>query len=698
MNYSTPHVFVRLLIPLIMGISIAFNLQTSAWLYVVFPSITVILLLVMLVMQVQYKRYELYLYSWMPGLSVFLFILCFFTTYTLFNYQTYSKDYFAHHRSDALLVEIRSEPQLKNSQLRFEVSVQQSIKGEKVQAASGKMLVTLKIDSTNTAQYKDGDLLLIPAKYKLIEGPRNPYEFDYKTYMANHGVYHQAYLTLSQVKLEGTNWSFNSFLIDQRKNMVRKLDKYIPDKEASALVSTLLLGYKADLSKDVLNTYSKTGTMHVLSVSGMHVALIMTLAGYLLGFMNHSKLKIVQTLLFILIVWSYTLLSGFSAAACRAAIMISFVIVGKAMNRDQKMLNCIAASAFFQLLIQPMLLFDVGFQLSYLAVMGLILFYPEIYIKVQVKNWLLDKIWSCIAVSLAAQIATFPLSLYYFNQFPVFFLISNLFILIPVVIIMYGGICFLLIPFDFILRILGTVLGKSILVLNGGLRIIENFPFANFHGFHFGIWYYLLLYCLIIGFYIAFKSKTKNIAWLLVFIVFVLVSVNSINNLLLRGKTSVVFYSLKNQMAIAFIRRGQVTVLSDLKKDDPISNYSIMPLINNQNLNLESFTPYPTTYRTADLFFRGHCCQFKSWKLLIYDRSYQQGVSQLPVVVNAILLHDNPSVEMTELMKNYKFNYLIIGSKNANYKIEQWTKDAEQLGLTYYILKNQKALNREDME
>ncbi|WP_069659736.1 ComEC/Rec2 family competence protein [Arcticibacter eurypsychrophilus] len=697
MKYSTQHVFIRLLIPLIIGISIALSFQASTWLYFILPFITGMLLLLMLAMQMQYKRYELYLYAWMPGLSVFLFILCFFATYTLFNFQVYSKNYFAHHRSDALLVEITSEPQLKNNHLRFEVSVRQSIKREKIQVVSGKMLVTLKADSANTDPYKEGAILLIPARYKLIEGPRNPYEFDYKTYMANHGIYHQAYLTLAQVQFEGTHWSFNSFLIDQRKNMVRKLDKFIPNQEASALVSTLLLGYKADLSKDVLHTYSKTGTMHVLSVSGMHVALIMTMAGYLLGFMNRNKLKIVQTLLFILIVWSYTLLSGFSAAACRAAIMISFVIVGKAMNRDQKMLNCIAASAFFQLLIQPVLLLDVGFQLSYLAVMGLILLYPEIYKRVKIKNWLLGKIWSCIAVSLAAQIATFPLSLYYFNQFPVFFLISNLFILIPVVIIMYAGICFLLIPFDFAVRILGVLLERSILVLNGGLRIIENLPYANLHGFHFGIWYYLLLYCFLIGFYVAFKSKIKHTVWLLVVIMLVLVSVNSTNNLLLKGKTSVVFYSLRNQMAIAFIRRGQVTVLSDLKKDDQLTSYSIMPLINNQNLNLESFILFPTTYKTTDFFLKGHICQFKSWKLIIYDRSYHPGVSRLPVVVNAILLHDNPSVKLAELMKNYKFSYLIIGSKNANYKIEQWTKDAEQLGLTYYILKNQKALNMENM-
>lgn len=697
MKYSTEHVFIRLLIPLIMGISFALSLQASAWLHIVLPFTTGILLLFIIFMQVQYKRYELYLHSWLPGVSIFVFILMFFTTYTYFSCQTIQKDYFALHSADILLVEITSEPQLKNNQLRFEVAVHQSYKNAKIRTVSGKMLVTLKVDATVRGQYKGGTILLIPARYKLIAGPRNPYEFNYKTYMANHGIHYQSYLTFTQVQRQGIHRNFNSFLIDQRKSMVQKLDTYISNKEASAIVATLLLGYKAELSKDVLNTYSKTGTMHVLSVSGMHVALIMTLAASLLSFMNRNKLKLFQTLIFILIVWSYTLLSGFSAAACRAAMMISFVIVGKSLNRDQKMLNCVAASAFFQLLMQPLLLLDVGFQLSYLAVMGLILLYPEIYKKGRLKNWLLDKIWSCMAVSIAAQIATFPLSLYYFNQFPVFFIFSNLFILLPVIIIMYAGIGFLLIPFDFVLRLLGIILEKSILVLNGGLRIIENLPFASLYGVHFGIWYYLLLYSFIICMYLTLKTKIKNIIWLLLLNLLALVSIHTAHNIVIKRKTGVVFYSLRNKMAVSFIRSGNVTVLTDLKKDDQLTSYSVMPLINSQNLNLESFIPFPATRKSSDLFLSAHFCQFKSWKLIIYDQCYKTFPSDLPVAVNAILLHDNPPVKLDELIKKIKFSFLIIGSENTNYQIKKWIKEAEALDIQYYNLKTERALCLNDM-
>src|SRR3978361_851332 len=165
--------------------------------------------------------------------------------------------------------------------------------------------------------------------------------------------------------------------------------------EAIAVASTLILGYKADLSNDVLQAYSKTGTIHVLSVSGAHVAIIYILLTLVFGFLDGYKHgKLLKAIIIISIIWYYSLLSGFSPAVCRAAVMISLVIIGKTYNRYVNTLNILAISAFFLLMYDPLFITDVGFQLSYLAVFGLIVFQPVVYNWFKIKNKWGDKLWA----------------------------------------------------------------------------------------------------------------------------------------------------------------------------------------------------------------------------------------------------------------------------------------------------------------
>src|SRR5689334_1135909 len=152
------------------------------------------------------------------------------------------------------------------------------------------------------------------------------------------------------------------------------------ESNAVAVASTLILGYKADLSEDVLQAYSKTGTIHVLSVSGAHVAIIRPLLSFMLTFLNRFKHgRLIKAIIIIPIIWYYAMLTGFSPAVCRAAVMITTVIIGKTYNRYINNLNILAVSAFMLLLYNPLLITDVGFQLSYLAVAGLVVLQPVVY-------------------------------------------------------------------------------------------------------------------------------------------------------------------------------------------------------------------------------------------------------------------------------------------------------------------------------
>ncbi|HCN83979.1 MAG TPA: competence protein, partial [Sphingobacteriaceae bacterium] len=331
--------------------------------------------------------------------------------------------------------------------------------------------------------------------------PYTPSEFNYKAYLADHGIYHQTFINGDQVRLldHKKGNAFIDFSFRLREKLVLKFNKYIPGNDAASVASTLILGYRADLSKEILDAYSKTGTMHVLSVSGMHVSIVFIVMAFMLKFMDRSKrLKLIRAALIIILIWFYAIITGYSAAACRAALMLSFVIIGKASQRKQNTYNLLAISAVLLLIYNPFFLFDVGFQLSYLAVIGLVYLYPKLYHLFYVRNWLGDQIWSYLSLSTAAQLATFPLSMYYFHQFPIYFLLSNLFIVLPVTIIMYAGLIFLFIPWDVLLIPLGWLLNKSINFTNLGLLYIEDLPFANISGIWINTWTYLLIYVLML--------------------------------------------------------------------------------------------------------------------------------------------------------------------------------------------------------
>jgi competence protein ComEC len=305
----------------------------------------------------------------------------------------------------------------------------------------------------------------VPSSYQATSPPFNPHEFDYKSFLASRGIYQQLFTNDDQVKTLGRNKGngFVQYALSLRQRMVEKYEHYIPDKEASAVASTLILGYKAELSSEVLSAYSQTGTTHVLSVSGMHVGLVFVVLNALLWFLNSTrKLRILRASIIILLIWAYALVTGFSPSVSRAALMLSFYVFGKALNRSSNSYNLVAISAVFLLIYNPFFLLDVGFQLSYLAVLGLIYFYPKFYHLLYVKNKLVDAVWSYVALSCAAQLATFPLAMFYFHQFPVYFLISNLFIVLPVTAIMYLGIAFLFIPWDVLLTPMGRLSGAAL--------------------------------------------------------------------------------------------------------------------------------------------------------------------------------------------------------------------------------------------
>jgi competence protein ComEC len=226
---------------------------------------------------------------------------------------------------------------------------------------------------------------------------------------------------------------FFSTIYKMREYFLSILSTYVRDRNQFAVASAIMLGYNDYMNGDITRAYASSGALHVLSVSGLHVGIMFFMLNVLLKFMDNRgrKLEITKSVSIILFIWLYACLTGLSPSVLRSAMMFSLIQSGTLLKRHVNTFNIVFGSAVVLMLFNPFIVTEVGFRLSYLAVLGIIYLQPKIYSLWAFKNWFLDKAWMIVAVSLAAQIATFPLSLLYFHQFPNLFLISNL-VVIPV--------------------------------------------------------------------------------------------------------------------------------------------------------------------------------------------------------------------------------------------------------------------------
>lgn len=577
--------FAVFIIPFIAGIASGLNIKSVnfIFLFIIFLAFTGTFIF----FNLSYKRFNVYKHKWLGG-SLMQLILFIGGWISVIQYNELNKtDHFSKTPASYLLVKISNEPNLKGDMLRFTAEAEQNISGNKILPSDGNLLITIKDSAAANLYY--GDELLIPANFQPVAPPANPAEFNYKKYLANQNIHYQCFLRHGQfyVLNRNTGNPVVAFSLRLRQRLVEKFKQHMHSPEAISVASTLILGYKADLSNDVLQAYSKTGTIHVLSVSGAHVAIVFILLEFLFGFLNRFKYgKTIKAILIIILIWYYSLLSGFSPAVCRAAVMISMVIIGKTYSRAISTLNILAISAFFLLLYDPLFITDVGFQLSYLAVAGLIIFQPIVYKWFHFKKKWADKLWLLCSVSIAAQVITFPLSAFYFHQFPVYFLVSNLFIIIPSAVIMYSGIAYLLFGSVPILgEIFGFILEKSILIMDRVLALIEHAPWSGISKIWLTTTEYLLLYGIIISvFYFFYNKKTWLLQLSLVFTLLFATSISIKRWKNIKSEGTTVFNIKKHNCNV--LRHGNyAAVVTDLSDTDKVFRYSVQPFLDSCQVN-----------------------------------------------------------------------------------------------------------------
>lgn len=433
---------LRLLLPLGTGILFAMSFHFSL-------AVTICLLMffTLAACVIHFRKKKIaFQYRFVPAL---LFTAMFFLLGVLLTTMADPRrnvDYFIRQWQEGKVAKVRLDeaPTSKEKSLKVVVSVI-AVGDDNFQIETqGKLLLYIRADSASRRLRVD-DEIFINCDLNEVNSVRNPFEFDYANYLGNHKIYYQAFADSNSWLLHSSppRHSFLGMFIACREHLLEILSQQKMEQQEFAVLSALVLGKTSDIDMELMSAYAATGAIHVLAVSGLHVGLIYVLLSPLMRrLFPKNKFKWAKTIIPVVILWVYAGLTGFSPSVLRASLMFTFFIIADNFQKQNNIFNTMSASALVLLVINPFMILELGFQLSYLAVLGIVVLQKKITSLIYVKNKLLLWAWQLTSVSLAAQIATFPLSVYYFHQFPNYFLLSN-FIVIPLsTLILYISLAF----------------------------------------------------------------------------------------------------------------------------------------------------------------------------------------------------------------------------------------------------------------
>jgi ComEC/Rec2-like protein len=350
------------------------------------------------------------------------------------------------------------------------------------QKVNGEMLCFFpsKISSDIIKAIEPNNELVFIAKCEPIAPPKNPYQFDYKTYMERKGIYWRAYIqSIGHINQNSKSKEIKSHIEYLRNYLANTIDKHFNNESASVL-KTLLLGKRNDLDEELYQNYVDAGAVHILAISGLHVGIITSILLFFLQKIPNTLLsyRLIRYLTLSIGLWAFALIAGSSPSVLRATLMFNLIGLSLLIRDKGGRFDSLMLSMLFLLLINPSYLYDVSFQLSYAAVFSILTFYPIALRWWFPENKYVRYLWSLVAVGFTAQIVVIPISLYYFHQFSILFFISNL-VVVPLLqpILILGILCLLLASTVGLPNIIIFITEKLIWLMNTVIRLIAEQEF-----------------------------------------------------------------------------------------------------------------------------------------------------------------------------------------------------------------------------
>jgi len=582
-----------------------------------------------------------------------------------------------------VIAEVRQEPVAGLRSYKMTVEILEAISGEKHISINKGAIVYSPLTFHHT-RLLYGDVLILPGTWERVPGPANPRQFDYSRYLAGQDVFYQSYIERDRIGVLDTTPSFSlsRWIHTVRRSLVNKLRDLSLDGQELAVASALLIGYRDELDPEIKTSFSRVGAMHILSVSGLHVGIVFVMIGKLLFFLKKTGwqrwLKFLTILAFL---WFYAFLSGFSPSVLRATVMFSFLLPGTIWNLSSNTYNTIALSAFFLLLTEPLLLFDIGFQLSYLAVLGIIYLYGRMRYWWIPRNAALRWLWSATAVSLAAQAFTTPLTLYYFGQFPNYFLPANLLIVPLSGFVIYAGVAALAFSWvPYLAPLLGMALKYSVLLMNRIIRIIEHLPYSYADNLPLDVPRTLVLCLFMAAGILFFESHRPRYLKLALLMVAVFLALTGFRQFTLLRQQYFVIYSLRKTGYMEMID-GKTVYASDTLPES-LYMQSVRPFHKHRGLQRGAVPSAGKAYH------RGPVHSLGGRSVFVYDNLAAQYDYHDPLHVNYLWVTGRGKRDRASLLSCLSPDVVILDPRLSRRNEDHWIRVCDSLGQPCHSIRN----------
>ncbi len=677
--HQTP--FFRLVLPLILGI--IFQINFSLFNEYIYHFLTGLFLISVLLSVFKFTRNYRINKLWGLNISLFLFAVGMHLVY-----QIQTKEYHFNKPKQEFIATIIEQAQEKENSVKTVLKIDYIKDSAQWMNNNTRLLCYFQKDSS-TLNLTLGDQIISECFVNEIKHSGNPYAFNYKTYLKYKEIYHQCYIQSDAYQIIDYNKGSRIRLLSNkvRQNLLSIYQENDITGNEFAVLSALTLGYKNELTPELKESFSTSGAMHILAVSGLHVGIIFIILGKLLFFLQRNRYgKIIQSVIIITILFFYAFLTGLSDSVLRATVMFSFISIGKMFTRQVNIYNTISASAFILLIINPYSLMNVGFQLSYAAVISIVFFQPKIYSLLNFNRTIPDYIWQLISVALAAQLGTFPITIYYFDQFPLYFILSNIVIIPVATIIIYGAVILFAFSFSQVAtKFFALVLKYTTIFLNRSVGFIESLPNAKLDQIlidriELSI---LIIFILFLSFYII--SKQYKFVLVSIIILACVVFYNILSSYLKLKDNILVIHNIPGNTAINFIKNKRSTLIvdEDLKENLLSIKYNIHPILKEYEIESKHIqTILPTNHLNYYSFNNQSILNIKSDSIKLYN-------SNQKLKVNYIILSNNINVDLSTLQDYFEFDLVIFDTSNSYYKTQSWQKECKLNHIPCYnVLQN----------
>ena len=687
--YIHRYPFIRLLIPWIAGIFCGDHFFDRSW--ELFWSILALGLCIALLFVLYFlKRHSL---RWCFGLAVS--ILCFIGGWLGITWQLQHAVYSFPEEETVYRVLITDAPQAKEHTYLCQTLLKERRDTAGTYPIERTAILYLQQDSAVT-RLKSGDELLISARISPPLNNRNFDEFDYARFLMRKGISGTGYVASGKwTKQDGmNNLDLKSIASSCRRKMISLYQKLGFSGDELAVLSALTIGDKTELSDSVRESYSVAGASHILALSGLHIGLLYTLLFFILkpiARRGNIGRVIRSVLLLLILLWAFAFFTGLSPSVVRSVSMFSILAMADMVGRQPLSLNTLAAAAWLMLFCNPAWLFDVGFQLSFLAVASILLIQKPIYHLITVKGRIGKYIWGLISVSVAAQIGTAPLVMFYFSRFSVHFLLTNLVVIPFITIILYAAVIMLLLtPLSWLQIVVAEGVKKLLEGLNFFVRWVEQLPYASIDG----IWLYQseILGIYIVGFLLTYYFMNRRYRNLLIclFTILLLGTYHATLYWLDRPRTSLVFYNVRGCPAVHCIEsdgRSWINYVDTIPNEKRLKRMAANYWKHHHLLPPKEITGdcrYMVLNRQQQIIsYHGcHIC-------VINDNHWRNKTTVSPLYIQYLYLCKGYDGHLEELTRIFSFSYVILDASLSEYRRHLLESECKQSGLRFISLSDE---------